>query len=849
MSNKIFFKIKKNRKDPAQGFKNLTKSVNVNMKYYNKALKTGKQTNITVIDLDIYKGLNSDDFVSEFGKNFIKEFDTYTQRTPNGGYHLFFEYEEDIRQTQTDAIDVRNDGGYIIVSPSSIDGKFYEVINDVKIKKMPVNLKEWLLDNLYTKQEKERIINGVKKPSVNEGDYKYNDIPDQLLETVLEDLPENYVDGKDWWKFTSFMKAFDKWSLWDKISEKSNKYKRTNNYKIWDSMKYYDFTFQILKDCGSSLIDLIKFKPIKDVLPTPNKKVDVRYISEGLTINKKRNYIIKSDTGTGKTTLFKKYCRDKGLKFLSICSRVSLADEQERTFSEYDLSCVHYKDVKKGDFIDDLDSYITQVDSIEKFNTLDVSDHVIFLDEFNSLIEYIFKSSTLNRNRLTVLTTLTHFLKNCKQVIATDADISSVCFKLFDYCDLDYKFVKNTHNHNKNVKAYEVETLTRLIEDIKKCKKFIVCCDSKKIAEKIFIEIGEMGKLYTSDNNEKLDINEHDQLIFSPKIVYGLDSNINRKVFCVFRGNTISPSNMLQQINRERQITEVCFYFENRKSKMAKFSSKKECVEYIKETNKSALKQFEITNSGLNDMFIDILQDIEYKFDCFDTNKYAHFIHLMRKRGFEVSPLYTKNEKVKKSELKVVKEWQEENFDIANFNNLNQILKLVDDEDINKYKPMFLEPQKLMNHFYISTYLLKDTEEDRYIKRLDGLKDFPIKKYQQDYSKMNLLKKFEKMTKTERDDKIECQKGLSKEKSKEMNKSFKEVYGFKRKDVDYTDKTECTQQLIKCYKQLFGDIVKTKRKRIEGERITEYKMGDLESHQYLMDKRKKIDNFNGCLIE
>eukprot|EP00037_Helgoeca_nana_P019083 m.184818 g.184818 ORF g.184818 m.184818 type:complete len:269 (-) comp24710_c0_seq3:1455-2261(-) len=254
----------------------------------------------------------------------------------------------------------------------------------------------------------------------------------------------------------------------------------------------------------------------------------------------------------------------------------------------------------------------------------------------------------MNNKRLTVLATLCHFIRNCKQVIATDADTSNVCFRLLDYCEVPYKFVVNSHRHNEGINATEVKSLEKLLKKIKKAEKFIVCCDSKKLAGKIYLELGKKGKLYTSDNKEELDINAEEQLIFSPKIVYGLDSNVNRKVFCAFRGHTISPSNMLQQINRERSIVDVTFYFETRRCTPPEFSDLQQCRDFIQQQNTQALKQFEIVCPSLNQMFLGILGEIEYKFDCYKTNVYAHFLDLLGRRGFVVHPLHAKNVKVKK---------------------------------------------------------------------------------------------------------------------------------------------------------------------------------------------------------
>ena len=66
-----------------------------------------------------------------------------------------------------------------------------------------------------------------------------------------------------------------------------------------------------------------------------------------------------------------------------------------------------------------------------------------------------------------------------------------------------------------------------------------------------------IDRLYTGD----YDLDKFDKIIFSPKIVYGLDSQMRRNVFCLFQGHTISAKSMLQQVARCRNITHLYYYF------------------------------------------------------------------------------------------------------------------------------------------------------------------------------------------------------------------------------------------------------------------------------------------------
>ena len=103
----------------------------------NIGVRTGKVSGITVIDID-----------SKDLPPIIDSIDTLVQET-NKGFHYIFKYDEELPKTRIDElkIDIENDGGQIIVSPSSIDG-FVRKINFKDIVEIPIELKEWLLKKM-----------------------------------------------------------------------------------------------------------------------------------------------------------------------------------------------------------------------------------------------------------------------------------------------------------------------------------------------------------------------------------------------------------------------------------------------------------------------------------------------------------------------------------------------------------------------------------------------------------------------------------------------------------------------------------------------------------------------------
>ena len=102
-------KCKANNKNPFAVI-DWTKRKNQSKKFkpcldYNCAFVCNKENNVFCLDLDFYdkykdgkliKKFDEDNekhqlFYKIFGKDFIKKFDTFTQKTPRGGYHLLFQ--------------------------------------------------------------------------------------------------------------------------------------------------------------------------------------------------------------------------------------------------------------------------------------------------------------------------------------------------------------------------------------------------------------------------------------------------------------------------------------------------------------------------------------------------------------------------------------------------------------------------------------------------------------------------------------------------------------------------------------------------------------------------------------
>lgn len=103
---------------------------------------TGKISGIVVLDIDM-KGQNLDMTYEELAEKYKIGPDDIVSRTGSGGYHVFYKHPGSIvpnaqRLNNTQGLDVRGDGGYVIIPPSMhVSGKRYEWIRSPFKKQLP----------------------------------------------------------------------------------------------------------------------------------------------------------------------------------------------------------------------------------------------------------------------------------------------------------------------------------------------------------------------------------------------------------------------------------------------------------------------------------------------------------------------------------------------------------------------------------------------------------------------------------------------------------------------------------------------------------------------------------------
>ncbi len=558
--------------------------------------------------------------------------------------------------------------------------------------------------------------------------------------------------------------------------------------------------------------------------------------------------MIKSDTGTGKTTSFKHFIKQKDHKFISIVSRISLANEQYRVFNEFGAECRLYNITKN---FNNNNSYVVCLDSILKLIDIDFSNYVIYLDEVNSLIEYLISSSTLNSTRVLIYSLFFEIINNCKLVIGTDADINSICLDFFNYSNKKPYLIKNNYKHNKDVESEEINSFSQIIETVKRYDKYIICCDSKANSEAIYKELNDDNiKLITSDiEDEDINLDNYNKVIFSPKIIYGLDSTIERPVFCYYKEHTINPCHMVQQICRCRNIKKLYYYFDKKKFNDIKYSSLLELKTELLELNKYGVKNFKlIANNIIMEQYLSLLSQIEYNNECYKTNKFSHFLNIIENRGFKVNYNFLINQDCNKlnDTKKEIKEEKINNFNLSDYEELNKILLLPENIAYDN-KLLYIDKNYLNKHFNICDYFFKNIDQIKY--SIDKLNDFLVNKVKNNKTKIYFLNYFKQEVNCEYN-KIEVNK--IPDNYQELETTYKLLFRDRTKDLNFNNKKCLEKALNTIHKNLFiNDLFiqeRTNKKDDRNKRSYNINQKELDKHFNIYNYRKSVIATNNDLI-
>lgn len=744
-------------------FKNQVRYQNIDFNKYKCGLICNEKNNIICLDIDIKNGKNGLLAFNNYSNNFINEMIDYTlcEKTKSGGYHIYFTYKNSNKVIE-DKLKIMkkklNSLGYDFILNnnyvSCYPNKGYTLLNDLDIKEIPEDLFLYmfscdLIRNNITDIKEIKCIN------YNDNNGEYSIYTDNELIEMLNKLDKEYLNNySKWLIITTILKTEDKFDIWNIWCKNGNKYDYNNNVKIWNNINYkfnIDYINYITKTRPFNKYKTYKPITIDNII---NKKdIDIIYLNKMKNkeeIFNYKNIIIKSCVGTGKTTIIseevkKMIDKNNKLKFITITPRETLSIQHIKSFK--DINIKNYKDVKADEPINILlnNNYTVCYNSIYKlfrnFTDNDISYMIIYLDEITSLLKYISHCDTVKDIKL-IYNLFVRLIKNCYKLIMTDATINDLSFLLIDkYRVLEETiYINNQCKKQLDINVYKInneyEFLDIIKEHINNNDYFLYASDSKTVITDHFnnhnIDNNKF-RLFTQDSKHELneEFFNNSFCYYSPSIQYGIDfNNVKAQdVFLYINGKSIESDDLMQMINRTRNIRNVYIFNNSKKQNYIKYHSLEECKDYFKSYveldnnfNNMCLDFDNENNVVINEnVFFDIYVYNEFVKSIYQLDKYKYLIEILKNNGMIINDNLEEKINLSKDDKE---EYKNKSLEIQ-YNNFNKFLKneIVNEqyskrieylnldfnnfEQMDKYKEYIIDNNKIENHNNIIS-LLKD---------------------------------------------------------------------------------------------------------------------------------------------
>ena len=839
IENKILFNIPPNSKKCTFNFTKLTKSQEL-IPNYNIGILTGEKNGITVLDIDtsdcgmqVYLKWMEDPMKLKDLKK------CYKVRTPSGGIHIYFKYNDllknDIRVNDY-GVDLKNNNAYVLACGSKIDKRKYSYLEGVSFLEMPQWLIAWLL------KPNKKITKEVNKPITLKFD---KDLFIKLVDQLAKDK-NNYSYFK-WLHHTAFFKLYneyDQWIRFCKLDKNYKLYKQDNNIKLWNSADVNkisnNYSFKVAG------IEVNYYKHI-DLLENCNidKIINKEYLDEEMFKNKD-SVMVKSATGTGKTTSFLDHMKKTENKFIIITVRRSLADDVYKKCKESKIKCRHYSKDKyyTGN------NLIIQLDSLLKIETWihSINEYCLYLDEINSLITYLNTSTTLKNKRFSLYVLFRKMIKNCKKLILTDSDITFLTYNFINNIRPVY-FIFNECKKwiNTNVTILNQTKILKLLEKDKSYKHVIF--DSKSLANAYKEKLTDsLGEIIVYDGDSKYIDNPDDwieNVFFTPTITTGVDvSNREKSIYAFFKGHTIDPATMYQMITRARKIKNVYICFLKNKINQPKYRN----IEHVKLDILENLNLYQELLNNHNIVYYNetlekytIYENTFYKSYCdylyindaFNTNKKQWLINILSSHGMTVIDDENSSEINNDINFEIsdlIKDIKNINKDNYKYDKNDQLIKLLNltKHNYKKYIDVLVDQNKLEKHFNLSKEIKTFRQNKKDISKSD---EFKILKMTDNTSKLLVKQDFEKILKCHLFNLYKFS-DLDNEKffniTTQLINNYKKLFRYRGKPIQNKIKGYDLMSIyIKIVKQLFGsDIVKNERKTKNNDRYRVYKLNE-----------------------
>lgn len=591
------------------------------------------------------------------------------------------------------------------------------------------------------------------------------------LAKMTENIDKKFIDEYNHWllmtySFVDLYHNIDEiyrekvYEIWDIICKKGKGYSKGKNRKHFFALKLDYINANFIPMISGSYFRFKKVITYEHIKPKFADyivdKIDSRFIDENMykKVDEYDIIALKSPPGTGKTTLLNKLFGIKIVKkkvvnqfnhpIISITSRTNLAEKHAN-----DLGLFYYKST--FGFLD-VDKVAVTVNSILRLDEDNFKGGYLILDETSKILSFL-KSSVLDGQRYCVYMTFCEIIKKVKKIILLDADLSEndletiINIKKLSKPDATYYLAINEFKSKTGIDAHFYDNphivAELLINDFVNKVPFICSFDSlskmklvlneikkKAIDMKLSDQIDKLLKVYSSEETDNIfdpdDLKEKHAIFYSPIIIYGLDLNskLPRKVYGFAFKKILTPYEINQQLQRERNQAEIHIFIDQKigtiehmtrdelkndiQVRIKKYGDE---IREIAEINKLDIIFDESLNNGgvqkiFNKMFVDT---------CFIENTTKihmeyYLKNIMKSMGYNI---IDKKDKTT-FELRVDKtNGDDQNGIFEQFLNGGELNEKIKDQIVNRMKIMKITKEKLND--FNKDIILKDHKFDDYM--------------------------------------------------------------------------------------------------------------------------------------
>ena len=299
-----------------------------------------------------------------------------------------------------------------------------------------------------------------------------------------------------------------------------------------------------------------------------------------------RTIVIQAQPGVGKTTAVARYVAelreksDDEVYVLLISNLRSLGRQMMQTFAAHDIEVTSHLEVSGRLSLPSYDAVSVCVNSLHRVGDEELSKTVVVIDEISSLAETICTAQTIERSQIAVVKALRMIMKNAKQIICMDATVSDAAMGLLHPRSRSgLRFIQSTTQSFKDVPAVKHTDEDRFLQRIERAIEeecyFLAAFDSATTATKYFCDMRKkysdksyLMTLVTRESpvpDDVVDTGEYLRnrfVFYSPSITTGVDisSKTATLQFVHITGNSISPLGCFQQACRTRNISELHYF-------------------------------------------------------------------------------------------------------------------------------------------------------------------------------------------------------------------------------------------------------------------------------------------------